>query len=413
MRFLLVPVVSKLHDRVAVGEVLLKYHRLLNSVVTDMVGKVDDISKIRELPQDVDAYVVAVLTGGTEHLITELSRRSAPMAIVAHGTLNSLAAAVEAFPLLKREGRPVKLFMLKDNVSKKVEVFLKAALAYRVLKGSKIVLVGEPSPWLVYSSRQLSALRELLGLEFIKLSTDELISKLQEVGDAEVSELSRFFMHAELVGVSEDDLRRALKVYVILKSLLSQHGSKVLTVRCFDLIRAGTTACLALSLLNNEGYVAGCEGDVPALVTMAALNSISGSPAFMGNVSWVDGSRVLIAHCTVPTKLVGRFKLKTHFESGVGVSIEGWPRRGEEVTLARLDALNKVLRAGRAVVINEGPISSYACRTQFLIGFKGSAELIVNEPIGNHYVLTPGNWVKHLKYLAELLKFKFQELAGS
>jgi len=411
LRFLLVPIASKLHGHRAVSDVLLKYHRVFNGVVTDLVGKVDDVSGVRELPQDVVAYVVAVLTGGTEQLITELCQRNVPTAVVAHSTHNSLAAAIEALPLLKREGRPVALFMLKNGVSKEVGVFLRAALAYRVLKGSKVVLVGDPSPWLVYSSRQLDALRKLLCLEVIKLSTDELLSKLEEVGDDAVEELSKYFMHAELAGVSEGDLRRALRVYVVLKSMLTQYGSKVLTIRCFDLMRVSTTACLALSILNDEGYVVGCEGDVPALTTMAALSSISDSPTFMGNVSWVDGSRVLVTHCTVPTKLVGRFKLKTHFESGVGVSIEGWPRRGEEVTLARLDALNKILRAGRAVVINEGPVTAYACRTQFLLGLKGSAEAIVSEPIGNHYVLAPGNWVKHLKYLAELLGLEFQELS--
>ncbi|MCD6084767.1 MAG: hypothetical protein J7J20_04420, partial [Desulfurococcales archaeon] len=162
MRFLLVPIASKLHGHRAINDVLLKYHRVFNGVVTDVVGKVDNVSGVRELPQDVVAYVVAVLTGGTEQLITELSRRNVPTAVVAHSTHNSLAATIEALPLLKREGRPVALFMLKNGVSKEVGVFLRAALAYRVLKGSKVVLVGDPSPWLVYSSRQLDALRKLL-----------------------------------------------------------------------------------------------------------------------------------------------------------------------------------------------------------------------------------------------------------
>ena len=413
LKSVLVPVVSKLHDPKAVSEVLSKYRRELGSVVSSVAGEVDDVPKVRALPEDVDAYVVAVLTGGTEYLITELGRRNIPLALVAHDTQNSLAAALEVTPRLKREGVPVKLFLLKDSVGKEVSTFLKAAHAYRTLKGSRIVLIGDPSPWLVYSSLQLDAVKELLDLEVVRVGNDVLASKISEVGDEEVSDLRKSLEHIEFVGAEAASLGKALKVYSALKSLLSEVESKVFTIRCFDLIKSGVTACLALSLLNDEGYVAGCEGDVPALVTMAALSSISGIPAFIGNIAWVEGSRVLVAHCTVPMKLVSRFRFRTHFESGISIGIEGWPRKGSEVTLARLDALNKVLRAGRGIVINEGPVMPSSCRTQFLISFEGGADIIVDEPIGNHYVLTLGNWVEPLRYLAELLDLRFERIGGS
>jgi L-fucose isomerase-like protein len=99
-----------------------------------------------------------------------------------------------------------------------------------------------------------------------------------------------------------------------------------LTIRCFDLLTAvHNTGCLALARLNSEGLVAGCEGDVPAMLSMMIARSLLGVSGFQANPARIDpeSGEMLFAHCTIPFNLVERYEYDTHFESGIGVGIHG------------------------------------------------------------------------------------------
>ena len=98
------------------------------------------------------------------------------------------------------------------------------------------------------------------------------------------------------------------------------------TVRCFDLLGdPGTSGCLALASLNDEGIVAGCEGDVPSTLAMLLVRYLLGRPSWMANPATVDvdANRLVLAHCTVAPSMLEGFALDTHFESGMGVGIHG------------------------------------------------------------------------------------------
>ena len=410
MGILVVPIASRLRPPGVAEGVAERIARALSGVEV-LPRIVDGYEVLREVP-DADAYVALVLTGGSEHLVLELGLRRAPMLLVAHDSQNSLAAAVEALTELRRRGVASTLVLYSQG-SSELGKALRALRAYVLLRGGTIVLIGDPSPWLVYSSRGLEAATELLGLRPLRIGVEELVERLRSADQGEVRRALERLRGAEVVDEASGYLEKAAALYVALRSILDELGGRVFTIRCFDLLKHGVTACLALSMLNDEGYVAGCEGDVPAAVTMALLARISGSPAFMGNVAWVDGRRVFLAHCTVPTRIVGGYRLRTHFESGIGVGVEGYPRRGEEVTIARLDPLRRVLRAAVGVVENSGPIRGDWCRTQFAVRISGDPSPLVLDPIGNHYALVPGVWLGELGYLAQLMGVELQVPGGA
>ena len=61
----------------------------------------------------------------------------------------------------------------------------------------------------------------------------------------------------------------AAAVLVALRAVFARHDLHACTLRCFDLVtRLRTTGCYALSRLNDQGLIAGCEGDVPSTLTM-------------------------------------------------------------------------------------------------------------------------------------------------
>ena len=69
--------------------------------------------------------------------------------------------------------------------------------------------------------------------------------------------------------VDEHAVDGAMGVRSALGDVLDVEHLDAVTVRCFDLLDdPGTSGCLALASLNDDGIVAGCEGDVPSALAM-------------------------------------------------------------------------------------------------------------------------------------------------
>ncbi|MEZ0393572.1 MAG: hypothetical protein ABWK00_00775 [Desulfurococcaceae archaeon] len=396
------PVVSPLHDPAAVKASLELYRKRVGGLV-EISEPVEESGKALSVARGADALVVPVITGGTEHIVVALGELGIPILLLAHDGQNSLPAALEAMARLRHDGRRAALALLDDGVERRVDAFLRAAKALTRLRNSTMLIVGRPSDWLVYGNlpEQWKFL-EALGLRPEPIDIGALEDLARRTREGVPKDLERF-ARAEIFGASKDDLGPASGVYAALKALLLERGARYATVRCFDLVKdLRTTGCLALSALNDEGYVVGCEGDLPATITMAVLREISGQPAFMGNLAWISGGKLLLAHCTVATSLVARFRLRTHFESGIGIAIQGYPRRGETVTVARIDGARRLLRAMRAVVLNDAPLREDNCRTQFLLDVGPGIERLLRDPVGNHHALVPGDWIDALATFADL-----------
>jgi L-fucose isomerase-like protein len=198
---------------------------------------------------------------------------------------------------------------------------------------------------------------------------------------------------------SESDLNLAARVAVGLQRVIREHRLDACTVRCFDLvIERNTTGCLALSALLDEGVVAGCEGDLPAAMTMLWLQTMSGQPSFMANPQDLDPATntLWLAHCTIARKMLRRYTLRSHFESSRGVGIQGELEPGP-YTLARIGGSEL-----RELFVSDGDLlrngaSELRCRTQVQLRLDEPVGQLLAKPLGNHHVLLSGHWAKKLK----------------
>ena len=176
------------------------------------------------------------------------------------------------------------------------------------------------------------------------------------------------------------------------------------TLRCFDLLTSvRNTGCLALAKLNAEGYVAGCEGDVPAMLTMMIARSLFGISGFQANPSRInpETGEMLFAHCTIPLDMVERYEYDTHFESGIGVAIRGFMKEGP-VTIFKVSAdLSRHFIAEGHLVENQSKPD--LCRTQQVIRLadKHQTAYFLTNPIGNHHIILPG---RHKLLLEEITR---------
>ena len=129
------------------------------------------------------------------------------------------------------------------------------------------------------------------------------------------------------------ELEKAYDIYEALKELCAEEQFAGFTLRCFDIIKAvKMSACLGLSLMNRDGIIASCEGDVPAMITAYSILKCLGVHAFQANPNWIDPvkNELTLAHCTLPLDMADTYQFDTHFESGIGVGIHAATGRAIE-----------------------------------------------------------------------------------
>ncbi|MBQ4021560.1 MAG: hypothetical protein II613_03315, partial [Bacteroidales bacterium] len=192
------------------------------------------------------------------------------------------------------------------------------------------------------------------------------------------------------------DLDVALDIYGALLRIIARHRLDGLTIRCFDLLgTVHNTGCVALALLNSQGYTATCEGDVPAMLSMAVAREVCGQSGFQANLSSIDGDRLLFAHCTVPLSMVRHWVYDTHFESGFGVAVHGELPCGPATIFKLAPDFATAFIAEAELTRNcyEGRL----CRTQVILKAEGLAPYFLTAPIGNHHVILTGSHADALR----------------
>ena len=392
--------VSPIHDPAALRELIESYAAPLRA----LGGQAwDPGAGPAALP-----LVVLVATGGTERQILEGLRFDArePALLVAHPGHNSLPAALEVLARLQQTGVRGAIHYLGGPAD--VEALRNLASAVhdrsvrRALIGSRIGLVGEPSDWLVASSPTTETVGAVWGPTVVPIPLEAILAEPDADIVARGEALARDFRAGAeaLVEPAESALPAAARVHAMLRRVVEAGRLDAVAVRCFDLVvRKRTTGCLALAQLNDEGVVAGCEGDLSATVAMLWLRHLVGTVSWMANPSRVDLDRgvLSLAHCTVPRTLSGPYRLRSHFESGLGVGVQGTMPTGP-VTLVRIGGTRmERLWAVDGYLLHDTDHPDL-CRTQVEVELgRDVLRDLLARPLGNHQVLVRGHHAAALK----------------
>ena len=355
---------SELHDEAAVGTVTKEF---LGSLGITYEFRGNDYA-------DYGSHTLSLIyvrTGGTEgiflRLLPQLLEKSQrPFYLLTSGKSNSLAASMEILSYLQQHDlRGEIIHGSAEYIARKIRVLEKVGEARQCLDGARLGIIGKPSDWLISSQADYEVVRQRLGIELVDIPMQELLDTVAD-GD----------------------------IYGALKTLIGRYRLQGFTLRCFDLLTAlRDTSCMALAKLNAEGYVAGCEGDVPAMLSMMMVRSLLGVSGFQANPARIDPEKgeMLFAHCTIPLDMVEHYELDTHFESGIGTGIRGYMKEGP-VTIFKLSGdLTRHFIAEGQLVRNESKPD--LCRTQQVISLsdKRQADYFLTQPIGNHHIIMPGH----------------------
>lgn len=419
------PLTSPLHDPQAVTTLTQEF---LSSLDLPFELKDNDFADYGS--HDLD--LIFVRTGGTEgifkRLLPQLVAQSAkPFYLLASDKSNSLAASLEILSYLRQQGLQGEI--LHGNtayISTKIKMLQRVGEATNCLRQCRLGVIGEPSDWLIASVKDAAKVRQKLGVELVDIPMSELLETLATIPQVSVADVKNLLADPELshsgkcacpssastspialgdLSYVADSLPGAYRIYGALKSLVQKYSLQGFTLRCFDLLDAvHNTGCWALAKLNSEGIVAGCEGDVPTMLTMIVVRALCGTSCFQANPASInpETGEILFAHCTIPFDMVNRYELDTHFESGIGVGIRGFVPEGP-VTICKLSG-----DLSRAFVAEAELLRCQAkpdlCRTQLMIRLDDPSQTsyFLTNPIGNHHVIVPG---RHADAFEALMKF--------
>jgi len=387
---------SNLGEQRKVGEKVRDY---LSTILKD-VSLVTNESEIE--CDDEKVVMIVVATGGTERLILKiLEKIKKPVFLWALPTNNSLPAALEVYSVKRNQIKLHYSELHKMDITDKIIKFRNVCNALEKINKCRLGCIGGTAEWILTSNEKEL---EKLGIKVVKVELEELINELNNIRSVDAKEIINRFGKIE---VSEESIVKSLKLYLALKNIIHKYKLSAITLNCFELIKNDTTACLSLSLCNDDGIVAGCEGDLNATVTMLIVSSITNNPCWMANVCRfdVEDNTITLAHCTIATKMidVSKSSLKTHMESGKGVAING-VLKNTEVTLTRLGNSKMMIALGE--IVESSMDDPELCRTQVRVKLKGDVREFIDKILGNHLILAYGDITEELLDFCKFKGFK-------
>jgi L-fucose isomerase-like protein len=325
--------------------------------------------------------------------------------LVAHRGHNALPAALEAMAAINQNGGRGRIVSLTGDVAADRRALDEAVgdlEAVVAMRSTRLGVIGGPSSWLVASSPGPEVVRRRWGPEVVTVEPTRMIELTRTPVTPTGVLAERFTKVADPVRSTVDRaaVDNAMGVRAALVDVIENDQLDAVTVRCFDLLGdPGTSGCLALASLNDDGIVAGCEGDVPSALAMLWVRHLLGQPTWMANPASLDVDRneLLLAHCTVAPSMVESFALDTHFESGMGVGISA-RFSNQPVTLIRLGGLDlDQCWIAEGAIVATGDDADL-CRTQVTIELSsGNVGDLLTHPLGNHLVLAAGHHEQRLR----------------
>lgn len=350
--------------------------------------------------EDAEMPVIFVRTGGTEGKFKSVfSKIKGYVRLLTSGMSNSLAASMEILSFLQQNGRKGEIYHGSSKyIAEHIKTDYLVEQARKTLNGARLGVIGAPSDWLIASDVNRNIVREKLGIEFVDISIDELVSNYNAIDTT--SAAWKELMQQKEVRNFDDNAPQmlqqyrdgAFKIYYALEQIISKYKLYGFTLRCFDLLTLiKNTGCMSLAMFNSRGIPACCEGDIPALLTMTIGQALTGYTGFQANPSRIDIERgeITFAHCTVPMNMVRTYTYDTHFESGIGIGLKGEFDEGR-VTIAKISG-----DLTRSWFTNADLISNLSernlCRTQIVLRGEGFADYFLTSPIGNHHIIFKGN----------------------
>jgi hypothetical protein len=287
---------------------------------------------------------------------------------------------------------------------------LRALAGLHNTMGTKILAVGGPDAWAQPAGVVPKLVADKWKFDIVTVPYEDLgrlISQARADAAAVRRARARADAYLRQAGTSLETERpfveNGLLLDEVFRALMKEAGCRALTINgCMGTIMplAETSACLTLSTLNDDGYLAFCESDFVVIPSGVLLAHIAGRPVFLNDPTYPHDGIITLAHCTAPRKMDGRTmepaRILTHFESDYGAAPKVEMRKGQLMTHIAPDFASKRW-VGLLGEIVEAPFLPI-CRSQIDVRFKCDDRTLAKRMPGFHWMSAYGDFTRELPY---------------
>lgn len=344
--------------------------------------------------------IIFIETGGSEQKFIKIEKElPRPIILLSDCLNNSLPACLEIKSFLANNKEDcILLFGKEKEIASTIVEISKIEHAKRYMNDINLGVIGKPSDWLIASIVDYEEVKRVFNVNLIDITSKEL--KL-EIEKGPLDHIARY-NELEKYATNKEVFNGAINIYSGLKRLIERYKLSGFTIRCFDLIEEyKNTACLALAMLNDEGIIATCEGDVPSMLSMLIVKAATNKTSFQCNPSKISfgnedkPNTLLLAHCTLPLSMANKFEFMTHFESDLGIGIRGQLSTGP-ITIFKLSRDLKTYLLFDAEISSNLTLPNY-CRTQIEVKIQDEdLYQLINKNYGNHVIVSYGDNISEI-----------------
>ncbi len=222
-------------------------------------------------------------------------------------------------------------------------------------------------------------------------------------------QIKEIFETSEL---SDEQVIKVARLSVKLDDFLTEKGITAMSIRCWPEFAAdfGISPCAAMSLLQSEGRILACEGDVEGALSMVAHKAVGADTPYLFDFSQVnfEEDSALLWHCGVaPCNLWdGKCErsLSTYFAGGKGVTADFVLKNGD-VSVLRLDSAGteyRMLLSRGKVIPMEKELRGTYMKVRFNKNVKEVLDLVINNGIAHHASVVYGNFITPFRIFARI-----------
>ena len=290
-------------------------------------------------------------------------------------------------------------------------------------RGAKIVTIGGAGGWARPYGPPQDIAKNIWDFEYHDVNYDDMKTLIDEAKSDEklmARAKKRAEVYLKIPGTKletrEDFFELSFVLDEVFRMMMKNVGTNMITVNsCMGAIMPAskTTACLTLTTLNDDGYLAFCESDFVVIPSGVLLGNISGKPVFLGNPGFPINGTSTICHCTAPRKMDGKkhepVRIVTHYESDYGAAPWVEMARGTEMTYI-VPGFKSDRWVGLKGTIEDIPFKPSNCRTQITIRRECSDELLADNLIGFHWMGCYGDYRKEIGYALRRVGIQWDNL---
>ena len=286
--------------------------------------------------------------------------------------------------------------------------------------GSRILAVGGPGGWANAKAPDLARAKWKLDIQTVDYN--DLAKLIQSARQDQAAVALAKKRAADYLKLPETELKtdrafveNAFLLEQIFRKLMAKANCRAITVNsCMGTIMpmSQTSACLALSTLNDDGWQAFCESDFVVIPSGMLATAISDRPPFFNDPTYPHDGIITLAHCTGPRKMDGKNPepaiLLSHFESDYGVSPKVNMKIGQKVTNIIPDFKSERWVGFLADIVAHPflPI----CRCQIDVKYTFPDILLAERMPGFHWMTIYGDYMREIGYALRRIPIKWEVL---